>query len=372
MAKLEKQPSQRRRRANSLFRRRKATAAPPLPDDGRAGFSFDGTFIPAPVALPATSGAAESGDGWHAWVYDADSVLCWRSAEEQRGAAGAEREAQQAATATPIPFTSYMSQTFGLPSSTTTPATLLPTFRLTRAEAFLDNFSSDRSHMLLPPLSNGNGEAGAGLDVKPRYTVAPPTWRPIVGPRAKRKGWGNNLMAKWVEMSAPPNEAAAAANGDAHGGGAPDLRVQFGKVMDRQSFGEGRWEMPEWRRTAKGAGGGGIRRGPIGIGLDGEEQPPSIERVSSYHEHRRRRQRSASAPGNAGKDGGGEGDGAGGAVGRGGRVTSPLFPAYLHDVLQARATRKRDSYLALKVGDGEGEGEGEGGTSADTKVNGRS
>lgn len=166
------------------------------------------------------------------------------------------------------------------------------------------------------------------------------------------------MMRSWVDMStvrfasAPSEEAEADAELEELT--PADMKVQFGKVLDRDHFFKGAWEMAEWKRS-ESAGKGRKGRKSAAVVVR-EEQPPSIERVTSYHRRHRARQRSASEPekqGNAVDDEAGAG--AGGAV-RGGRVTSPLFPAYLHDVLQARATRKRESYLALKVAAAESDG----------------
>lgn len=270
-------------------------------------FKWDDCVVPAPSTKdvgPFTQ------SNWRGWVYDVDSRLC-HSARQECGST----------TLSPVPFESYVQQTFAAYDDTTVPQVLQPSFRLASGQAFLDNFASDRSHMLLPPIlaQDSRSEDAAKLRL---YSAPPPEWAPLSGSRAKRKGWKHNLMSHWVSMSDSGRQSSLQA---------PELEVQFGQVLHRETFYRGGWKQAPWRRrrpaTASGTSGHNGRGHRRQVG-EVEDGPPPIERVTSY-----RRIHTTSAL----------------DAQRGGRVTSPLFPAYLHNALQARAARDRQSYLALRV-----------------------
>lgn len=258
------------------------------------------------------SRSQDSTPDWSAWVYDIDSCLC----------SGPDVPAT-ASTLRPVPLQTYVTKTFAY-SPGVYPAEYLPMFRLARAGAFLDNFASDRSHMLSPGSSSSSGSNGGsatGVTQAPEYSSPVPPWPLIVGPRARRKGWGNNLMEKWVNMD-DGRQRAVKAGGIEWQNQSEELKIQFGKVLLREEFFAGSWEMAVWRRRT---GGKRAELGPSNASWEltsklgpGSSRSPPIEART------------------------------------GGRVSSPLFPAYMAASLQARAARPRDSYLALRATDGEG------------------
>lgn len=314
----------------------------------------------APKALSTTDSDSDSAALWHAWVYDIDSVLCYPLGS------GDKHSSKKTEAPSSVPFKQYVQGTFTPPAPP--PSEFLPTFRLVRADAFFDNFASDRSHMLVD-----DGE-------QQQYASSPPSWPPIVGQRAKRKGWTNNLMKDWVNVASAEQQQQIV------------TRYQFGKVMSKEDFYAGKWDLPEWRtsskrRTAKeGQFSSPPRQKKNHTGAvfandeQGEEtlvadkEPPSIQRVTSWNispmtSPSQQRNLSLHTPSQstvhlppsppALKRGETAPAGMQSTVDlgsenppieprKGGRVTSPLFPAYMHAVYQHRAARKRDSYLALR------------------------
>ncbi len=105
-------------------------------------------------------------------------------------------------------------------------------FRVVGGEIFIQNFASDRSHMV-----NGIFMYTAGTDHRPFYQLKtteftgtkgpepgvslspPPSYAPICGPSAMQKGIRNNLMKRYVTMS-------TAADSDSQ---------VYGVVLDRES-----------------------------------------------------------------------------------------------------------------------------------------
>lgn len=105
-------------------------------------------------------------------------------------------------------------------------------FRVVGGEFFVQNFASDRSHMV-----SGIFMYTAGTDLRPFhqfktteftgtkgpepsvYLSPPPSYAPICGPSAVQKGIVNNLMKRYVTMSAAANS---------------DFAV-YGVVLDRES-----------------------------------------------------------------------------------------------------------------------------------------
>lgn len=115
----------------------------------------------APKALSTTDSDSDSAALWHAWVYDIDSVLCYPLGS------GDKHSSKKTEAPSSVPFKQYVQGTFTPPAPP--PSEFLPTFRLVRADAFFDNFASDRSHMLVD-----DGE-------QQQYASSPPSWPPIVG-----------------------------------------------------------------------------------------------------------------------------------------------------------------------------------------------
>lgn len=310
------------------------------------------------VAVPMD--ASTTSAAWLAWVYDIDSTLCY--------------PADNAKPPECVPFDDYIAQTFNRPAAAT--SEFRPIFRLARADAFFDNFASDRSHMLVDQADRGSAVGG-----KPAYTSPPPTWPCIVGPRAKHRGWSNNLFDSWLDMSTTAVDAGSALGAE----------YQFGKVYAADEFFKGEWDLPEWRRrqpqqqkqTKRRSPRHGTANGANGVGdnasgpFSQNDEPPSIQRITSWNfsspgKSSSRRQQHSTRILDSGKprhDGDNDGEvvveddpltaskihfnpSSPGAppieARKGGRVTSPLFPAYMHAVYQHRAAKKRDSYLALR------------------------
>lgn len=281
------------RRTRSLFGRSKDSAA--TEDQSPSQFSSP------PASTP----------DWSAWVYDIDSCLCSEPGVPITPS-----------TLRPVPFQTYVSKTFAY-SPGVYPAEYLPMFRLARAGAFLDNFASDRSHMISPSGSSISGGGAADDALAPEYSAPVPPWPVIVGPRARRKGWTNNLMNNWVNMD-DGRQRAVKEGGTEWQNQSEELKVQFGKVMLREEFFAGKWKMATWRRRTGG---------------EGAEVDPRFASPKTAMKLGHELSMSVSPPIQARK---------------GGRVSSPLFPAYMAASLQARAARPRESYLALGTTGGPG------------------
>jgi len=161
------------------------------------------------------------------WVYDFDTQL-------------------------PKPCTAqeYIAGTF--PFHDQLPAEYYSFFRVIPAPTYLDNFASDRSHMLrVQP--NGDhvvsSEAGPGhdhenqKDANPslveeseniRYISPPPGYPAICGPRAKEKGVKTNLMEAFVRMSTRPGAESMIEEVET-----------YGQVLDLEGF-------RSWSRDIRG------------------------------------------------------------------------------------------------------------------------
>lgn len=73
-------------------------------------------------------------------------------------------------------------------------------FRVVPAHEYLDNFASDRSHMLNDALSTGpSDESGQRESLK--YHSPVPSYPPISGPGAKTARVRHNLMTDFVDFS---------------------------------------------------------------------------------------------------------------------------------------------------------------------------
>ncbi|KDN46975.1 hypothetical protein K437DRAFT_294169 [Tilletiaria anomala UBC 951] len=192
-----------------------------------------------------------------AWVFDPDSWLC-HSSKIAALSTGTESQSQ------PIGLEDYLSLSFQLPSvpepasspssscrkGTSDHQHLQPVFKLVPARHFLDNFASDRSHMLrsrpqAPPVrtlgpaetrvSNVGDEAEApggqeGMadsikseevveDMLARsassegdYLAPVPPWPPIAGPAALARAETNNLFDIWLRLE-PNTEGEKVAEG---------------------------------------------------------------------------------------------------------------------------------------------------------------
>ncbi|KAL4068081.1 N-terminal glutamine amidase-domain-containing protein [Scleroderma yunnanense] len=114
------------------------------------------------------------------WIYDLDTLL-------------------------PVPcyWKKYIEQTF--PIHINLPDQFQSIFRVVPGKEYLNNFASDRSHMVVSGPSHG-----------PHYASKPPPYPCISGPLAAANGVTHNLMSHFVEM---------------------DVDIErFGSVMDFESF----------------------------------------------------------------------------------------------------------------------------------------
>ncbi|CAA7265438.1 unnamed protein product [Cyclocybe aegerita] len=95
-------------------------------------------------------------------------------------------------------------------------------FRVVPGPPFLENFASDRSHMVVHPEGNiqaKDSETAEGVMEEPIYYHPPPDYPAICGAGALKSGMKNNLMSHFVSMSVKSDEAAC--------------NTSWGKVLDR-------------------------------------------------------------------------------------------------------------------------------------------
>ncbi|KAF8610784.1 hypothetical protein BDV93DRAFT_517883 [Ceratobasidium sp. AG-I] len=64
-------------------------------------------------------------------------------------------------------------------------------FRVISSKHFIEQFASDRSHMM----------KDTGIEGPIEYKMPPPPYQPIIGPEASGKGVTNNLMTEYVSMA---------------------------------------------------------------------------------------------------------------------------------------------------------------------------
>ncbi|TKY87775.1 hypothetical protein EX895_003356 [Sporisorium graminicola] len=207
------------------------------------------------------------------WVYDFDTLL-------------------SRPTPQPVPWGEYNTHTFHPDAihSNTIPPHFRPVFRCVPAHDFLRFFASDRSHMLLTtPAGN-------------TWHSPPPPWPPIVGAEARNEGCANNLMNKYVDVNSDDGSLG-----------------RYGLVEQAE----------EWLLRDTPPITGGLGRSIVGdagaLDVMFAQQPADVglgQQVTAgpvFDERREVR---------------GEGTN-GGPIG--GRISSPLFPAYLHTSQQHRA-----------------------------------
>ncbi|KAI6005475.1 N-terminal glutamine amidase-domain-containing protein [Pisolithus albus] len=108
--------------------------------------------------------AADRDDKRGTWIYDLDTRL-------------------------PVPshWEEYLGQTF--PDHSNLPVRFQSFFRVVPCKVYLDNFASDRSHMVIVDPSHG-----------PRYLAEPPPYPCICGSLAAAQGVSHNLMSDFVHM----------------------------------------------------------------------------------------------------------------------------------------------------------------------------
>lgn len=212
------------------------------------------------------------------WVYDYDTLL-------------------SNPPPSPVPWDEYNAHTFHPQAiaSNSIPAHFQPLFRCIPANDFLTYFASDRRHMLIITSSKGQ-----------MWSAEPPKWDVIVGSGAKKDGCKSNLMEKYVDVGA-------------------DSGARYGEV----------WKAREWLVRGGppmkvGLGGSLVDDGCSDVALQGATEVKVVEEKVSIRpvvDEKRGMPQTA--------EGGGEEET------KGGRITSPLFPAYLHSSQQHRAANPR-------------------------------
>lgn len=238
-------------------------------------------LVPLQQLSRDTSGfAVPERGGWsRSWVYDFDSRLSHPGPE-------------------PVEWTEYNSHTFG--EQTAVAEHFRARFRSVPAKLFEAHFASDRSHMRYdPPQPDGR-----------LWHAEPPMWELIVGVEAGKEGIKNNLMEKYLDMTLTGGDE------------------RYGRV----------WEGKDWLggecvprgRVLGGSIGAVTSLGSaegIGSGTNGAGSRTLVNRQSSP----------AAASATAMQPTVAQPTENVRMQGRmGGRIASPLFPAYLHASQQHR------------------------------------
>jgi len=78
--------------------------------------------------------------------------------------------------------------------------TYVSCFRVVPASVFLDNFASDRSHMIKQPDAHTSLDGSASPTIKRTYMSPPPSYPPLCGRKARERGDTHNLMYSFVTM----------------------------------------------------------------------------------------------------------------------------------------------------------------------------
>lgn len=225
------------------------------------------------------------------WIYDSDSRL-----------------ASSAAMPSVVPFDAYNEHTFrpAAIEAGIIPEHFQPQFRSVPATDFLNFFASDRSHMLASQQPLQDGKLGQV------WNSPPPTWDLIVGAEAKKAAVSNNLMERYVDMTA-----------------FQDGEGRYGRI----------WSADTWLKQRSVA----TEDGLLGATLDeiqSDARDGSMASNPSYLAVSETAvlQHSLGVPSTCIENGDEkreEREEAGRI--RGGRVASPLFPAYLHASQQHRS-----------------------------------
>ncbi|KAF8557340.1 hypothetical protein OG21DRAFT_1407375 [Imleria badia] len=184
------------------------------PPGGQQNWDVFSVFISNPTKTVALWNQRSSRDTAIIWDYHVVLALreCRRVHSQSRGCCltrgPGDTWVYDLDTCLPIPchWNEYVDQTF--PLGTDTPSQYQSRFRVIPGNVYLDNFASDRSHMLQV--------SGTNVPEEPRYVAKPPPYPVICGPEAEKHGIRNNLMTHFVSMS-----------GDEQG---------FGTVMDFDAF----------------------------------------------------------------------------------------------------------------------------------------
>ncbi|KAN0062221.1 hypothetical protein ACQY0O_005402 [Thecaphora frezii] len=147
------------------------------------------TFVP----LDDTAADVPRGEGssrselfeTRSWIYDPDSRLSYPPSP-QTG------QPDRSESPQPVPLEHYLCETFGSADAVAArvPPRLRCRARIVDADDLLAHFASDRSHMVLPSPAGSKGSV--------QWSSPPPAWPLIVGSKAKQTNVTNNLMERYV------------------------------------------------------------------------------------------------------------------------------------------------------------------------------
>lgn len=229
------------------------------------------------IAIPCLfKDKTKAGLEWgKSWVYDFDSRLSQPS--------------QPRNTLRVVPWNEYKQHTFHPDASV--PQHFRPKFRLIQVKDYLDWFASDRSHML-----NREGE----------WSANPPVWDCIVGKEARKRGVENNLMQSWVEMSTD-----SGSRGEEEG--------RYGMVWDGKEFLKMDTMVGDGLGTTVGQAEGRRRRKEV-VKME-EKIVKASQKKHQQESQNNEENREDDMLAVEKKEEESQ---------RGGRIASPLFPAYLY------------------------------------------
>ncbi|KAI5480978.1 hypothetical protein MNV49_006788 [Pseudohyphozyma bogoriensis] len=99
---------------------------------------------------------------------------------------------------TRVPLQDYLAFTFG----SSIPSEFASRVRIVPAKDFLENFASDRSHMLRSEIADPSNPSAAQseTDSTSPYLQPPPPYPPICGIGAKSRGLPNNLFSHFLDV----------------------------------------------------------------------------------------------------------------------------------------------------------------------------
>lgn len=248
---------------------------------------------------------AEDGQHWcKSWVYDFDSRLSLPTSSPSTKEGG--RRVVQ--------WDEYHRSTF--PTNGSVPEHFRPVFRSVPANDFLAHFASDRSHMLVSSPSTG---------VAPQWSSEPPKWGLIVGSEAKKLGVVNNLMERYVHVGEDLDVG--------------EIEHGYGVVWDGTTWlssGHVPRQTGKLGSSISGTDTASERKRPSGSvtgGLAGQAPaaPACITRPTAQDALGEKHSSSSSSVAPTANEGERE------KRPKGGRIASPLFPAYLHASQQHRS-----------------------------------
>ncbi|KAF8528220.1 N-terminal glutamine amidase-domain-containing protein [Hysterangium stoloniferum] len=119
----------------------------------------------------------------------------------------------------------YVDSTFGAEMQVSIPEQFRSFFRIIPASLYLEEFASDRSHMLKLDTSEG------GL----QYVATPPVYPCIVGRQALSNNTTNNLMSTFVNMGAANGIGTIMNFVEFSGWACRDLVVQCDEMIDKNT-----------------------------------------------------------------------------------------------------------------------------------------